>query len=113
MLSSLTRTHVIYCRSATVEQQSDAQLSRQKGECWEFAREHNYEVIETICEAGVSGMDQSRKGLQKLLVLCGEQAVTAVITYDTERLSRDWQQINILLQTFADRHIELVTLKSF
>ncbi|MCC6607906.1 MAG: recombinase family protein [Anaerolineae bacterium] len=104
---------IIYCRSATADQQSDAQLSRQKGECLEFAREHNYEVIETVSEAGVSGMDQSRKGLQKLLALCGEHAVTAVITYDIERLSRDWQQINKLLQTFADKHIELVTLKSF
>ena len=104
---------IVYCRSATVDQQSDAQLSRQKGKCLEFAREHDYEVLETISEAGVSGKDKSRKGLQKLLALCGEQAVTAVITYDIERLSRDWQQIDSLLQTFADRHIELITLKSF
>jgi DNA invertase Pin-like site-specific DNA recombinase len=57
-------------------------------------------------------MDESREGLQNLIALCGEQAVTAVITFNIERLSRDWQQINNLLQTFAERHIELVTLKS-
>ena len=106
------RKAIIYCRSATVDQQSDAQLSKQQGECLKFAREHNYEVVEIISEAGVSGMDESREGLQNLIALCGEQAVTAVITFNIERLSRDWQQINNLLQTFAERHIELVTLKS-
>jgi DNA invertase Pin-like site-specific DNA recombinase len=47
------RKAIIYCRSATVDQQSDAQLSKQQGECLEFAREHNYEVVEIISEAGV------------------------------------------------------------
>ncbi|MCL4264760.1 MAG: recombinase family protein [Anaerolineae bacterium] len=104
---------IIYCRSATADQQSTVQLSRQKMDCLEYAREHDYEVIEVISEAGLSGLDQSREGLQKLFALCDQQEMRAVITYDIERLSRDMQHINNLMQSFADNHVELVTLKSF
>lgn len=107
------RKTIIYCRSATADQQSNAQLSRQQEDCLAYARVHDYEVIEVISEAGFSGLDQARQGLQKLMALCDENEIKAVITRDIERLSRDWQHINSLLQTFADKHIELVTLNRF
>lgn len=107
------RKAIIYCRSATADQQSNAQLSRQQEDCFAYARAQNYEVIEVISEAGLSGLDQSRQGLQKLMALCDENEINAVITRDIERLSRDWQHINSLLQTFADKDIKLVTLNRF
>ena len=107
------RKAIIYCRSATADQQSNAQLSRQQEDCLAHAEAHAYEVIEVISEAGFSGLDQSRQGLQKLMALCDEQELKAVITRDIERLSRDRHHINNLMQTFADKHIELVTLNRF
>lgn len=107
------RKAIIYCRSATADQQSNAQLSRQQEDCLAYARAQNYEVIEVISEAGLSGLDQSRQGLQKLMALCDENEIKAVVTSDIERLSRDWQHINSLLQTFADKDIELITLNKF
>lgn len=104
---------IIYCRSATADQQSNAQLSRQQEDCLAYARAHNYEVIEVITEAGLSGLDQARQGLQKLMALCDENEIKAVVTSDIERLSRDWQHINSLLQTFVDKDIELITLNKF
>ncbi|MBK8904586.1 MAG: recombinase family protein [Anaerolineaceae bacterium] len=104
---------IIYCRSATADQQSDAQLSRQKEDCLAYARAHGYEVIEIISEAGFSGLDQSRQGLQKLFALCDENEIKAVITRDIERLSRDRHHFNNLMQAFADKRIELVTLNRF
>ncbi|MAU01181.1 MAG: hypothetical protein CL608_28900 [Anaerolineaceae bacterium] len=109
----IMRKAIIYCRSATADQQSNAQLSRQKEDCLAFAKAHAYEVIEVISEAGFSGLDQARQGLQKLMTLCDENEIKAVITRDIERLSRDRHHLNILMQTFADKHIELVTLNRF
>jgi DNA invertase Pin-like site-specific DNA recombinase len=78
-----------------------------------YARAHDYEVIEVISEAGFSGLDQARQGLQKLMALCNEQEIKVVITRDIERLSRDRQHVNNLIQAFADKHIELVTINGF
>ena len=110
---NIMKKAIIYCRSATVDQNSDTRLSRQKMDCLAYARAHDYEVIEIISEAGFSGLDQSREGLQKLIDLCHENEIKAVVTRDIERLSRDWQHINSLLQTFADKDIELITLNRF
>lgn len=107
------RKAIIYCRSATADQQSNAQMSRQQEDCLAYARAHNYEVLEVITEAGLSGLDQSRQGLQKLMALCDENEIKAVVTSDIDRLSRDWHHINSLLQTFVDKDIELITLNKF
>ena len=106
------RKAIIYCRSATADQLSNAQLSRQQEDCLAYARAHNYEVIEVITEAGLSGLDQSRQGLQKLMALCDHQEVKAVITYDIVRLSRDMGYLNYLMKTLANKHVELVTIKN-
>ena len=66
--------------------------------------------IEVITEAGLSGLDQSRQGLQKLMALCDENEIKAVITRDIERLSRDRYHFHNLMQAFAEKRIELVTL---
>ena len=39
---------IIYCRSATIDQQSIAELSRQQENCLAYAKAHNYEVIESV-----------------------------------------------------------------
>ena len=104
------RKAIIYCRSATADQQSTAQVSRQQKDCLAYARAHNYEIIEVITETGLSGLDQSRQGLQKLMALCDENEIKAVITRDIERLSRDRYHFHNLMQAFAEKHIELVTL---
>jgi DNA invertase Pin-like site-specific DNA recombinase len=91
---SIMKKAIIYCRSATVDQNSDTRLSRQKMDCLAYARAHDYEVIEIISEAGFSGLDQSRQGLKKLMALCDHQEVKAVITYDIVRLSRDMGYLN-------------------
>ena len=103
---------IIYCRSATTDQQSNSELSRQEEDCLAYAKAHNYEVIEVISEAGFSGMDSPRQGLQKLINLCDKNEIEAVIMRDIDRLSRDRNHLENLLQIFIDKHIKLITLMS-
>ena len=46
---------IVYCRSATADADADVRLSRQERDCLEYAREHNYDVLEVISESGCSG----------------------------------------------------------
>ena len=61
-----------------------------------------------ISETGFSGMDSSRKGLQTLIGLCDENDIKAVIISDVDRLSRDRNHLERLLQVFINQHIELI-----
>ncbi|MCA9954731.1 MAG: recombinase family protein [Anaerolineales bacterium] len=102
---------IIYCRSATTDQQSINKLASQKEDCLAYAEAHNYEVVEIITEAGFSGMDSSRQGIQKLIGLCDENKIKAMIISDADRLSRDRNHLEGLMQVFINQHIELILLE--
>lgn len=76
-----------------------------------YAEAHNYEVVEIITEAGFSGMDSSRQGIQKLIGLCDENKIKAMIISDADRLSRDRNHLEGLMQVFINQHIELILLE--
>ncbi len=100
---------IIYCRLACADQESDERLSRQKKDCLQYARKHDYQVLEVISEVA-SGINPNRKGLQKLLDICAENEIQAILVQDLERLSRDSNHTKSLLQTFAKTKTRLVTV---
>ena len=100
---------IIYCRSAS-DEEAEIRLSVQASNCLAYAQEHGYEVLEVISEMGISGLNLNREGLQKVLSMCYNNEIEAVIVPNISRLSRDRGQLKSLFQTFADTQIELVPL---
>ncbi len=100
---------IIYCRLACEDQETDERLSRQKGECLQYARKHDYQVVEVISEIA-SGIDPNRKGLQKLLEICAKNEIEAILVQHVDRLSRDLNHTKSLLQTLAKTNTKLVTV---
>jgi DNA invertase Pin-like site-specific DNA recombinase len=101
---------IVYCRSATANEDSEMRLSAQASDCLAYAKEHGYEVLEVISEMGIGGLNFNRAGLQKLLSMCHNDEIEAVIVPDISRLSRNREQLKSLFQTFADTQVELVPL---
>lgn len=100
---------IIYCRLAAADQESDAKLETQKRDCLQYARKHNYQILEVISEVA-SGINLNRKGLQRLLDLCANNKVDAILVQDLERLSRDLNHTKTLMQTFAQTKTMLISV---
>ena len=100
---------IVYCRAASTEK-AEMGLSTQASDCLAYAQEHGYEVLEVISEMGVGGLTLNQAGLQKLLFMCHNNEIDAVIVPDISRLARNRDLLKSLFQTFADTEVELVPL---
>lgn len=100
---------IVYCRLAAADQESDARLETQKRDCVQFARQHGYQILEVISEVA-SGINPNRKGLQRLLNLCANSKIDAVLVQNFDRLSRDLNHTDTLMQTFAKTNTMLISV---
>jgi putative resolvase len=75
----------IYARVSSADQKED--LERQKQKLIEYAKSKGYQDIEVI-EDIASGLNENRKGLNKLLKLATERQIEAVFITHKDRLTR-------------------------
>jgi putative resolvase len=75
----------IYARVSSADQKED--LERQKQKLIEYAKSKGYQDIEVI-EDIASGLNENRKGLNKLLKLATESQIEAVFITHKDRLTR-------------------------
>jgi putative resolvase len=75
----------IYARVSSADQKED--LERQKQKLIEYAKSKGYQDIEVI-EDTASGLNENRKGLNKLFKLVTERQVEAVFITHKDRLTR-------------------------
>jgi putative resolvase len=75
----------IYARVSSADQKED--LERQKQKLIEYAKSKGYQDIEVI-EDIASGLNENRKGLNKLLKLVTERQIEAVFITHKDRLTR-------------------------
>jgi putative resolvase len=75
---------VLSARVSSIRQEQDGNLSRQTERLKEAATAWGYEVAVVITEQA-SRLHEKRKGMMKLLVLIGEQAVDVVLIEYSER----------------------------
>src|SRR6266705_2168894 len=78
---------VLYARVSSARQEQDSHLARQTARLREAATSRGYEVVQMITEQA-SSLNERRKGMKKLLVLIGEQAVDVVLIEYPDRLVR-------------------------
>src|SRR5919198_4556761 len=81
----------IYARVSTEDQGKGFSIPTQLEACQKLADREGYAVPETniLIDEGISGTTMERPGLRKVRALVNAKAVTAVIVYDPDRLSRN------------------------
>ncbi|MBA7551837.1 hypothetical protein ES705_44387 [subsurface metagenome] len=88
-----------YTRVSTEEQVREGiSLEYQKVKIEQYAKLHNLDLIKVITDAGVSGKDLNREGIQKLLSLCRDKIVNHVVVYKIDRLTRKTKDLLILIE---------------
>lgn len=96
ILGKKARTHqvftelpraVLYARVSSKKQQNLGNLDRQVERLQKFAQEQQYTVIATITDVG-SGLNEHRKGLQRLLRMADAQQMRFIIIESRDRLAR-------------------------
>ena len=78
-----------YIRCSTMGQVQDGEtLARQEALIRAHCAHHGIHKLEIVADEGLSGFKVARPGFQRLIRLCNEGKVTAVVVTDLSRLSR-------------------------
>ena len=85
------RYAAIYCRVSTEDQGKGFSIPTQIEACHTLAAREGYSVPDAhvLVDEGISGTTMDRPSLRKLRDLVATQAISAIIVYDPDRLSRN------------------------
>ena len=100
-----------YIRVSTSEQAMEGvSLDNQKAKIQSYCEFNDLELIEIIEDAGKSGKDLKREGIQVLLGRIRDKSVDAVVVYKLDRLSRKVIDTITLIETFEKSGITFHSL---
>ncbi|MHA1583273.1 MAG: IS607 family transposase [Candidatus Baldrarchaeia archaeon] len=85
--ADVSRRAAIYVRVSSHDQKQKGDLERQKQHLLKYARTRNYEVA-AILEDVASGLNENRKGLNKLFNMVDKREIGVVIVSFKDRLTR-------------------------
>ena len=98
----------IYARVSTEDQaQHGVSLDAQVNRCVEYVSVQNYDLVDTVVDAGVSGKTIDRPGLNRILSLVQKKKINHVITLKLDRLSRRTIDALNLVETFTKKNVKL------
>jgi len=95
---------VIYCRTATVEQDNNAQLKL----CKKYATEHGYTIESVFSDNGVSAADD-RTELEKVRKFMDGNPNGTLIVASCDRLYRDSTKMNEFIQFAKEVKYDVVS----
>jgi site-specific DNA recombinase len=107
---SAARPRVIgYVRVSTEEQtRNGVSLDAQESKIRAYAEAKDLDPVEIIRDEGLSGKDLNRPGIQRVLSICQDHQVEAVIVTKLDRLTRRTRHLLQLVEdVFLAQHIEL------
>ena len=90
---------MIYVRSSTNNKEC---INRQIENCRKFAQENRMVILETYVDTDTSFVQQ-----ESLIEDCKARKFRNVITYSLDRLSRNSQDVTILLKTFEENNVKI------
>jgi DNA invertase Pin-like site-specific DNA recombinase len=109
----MNKKAIIYARTACKSQNGDqAEIKRQIQACLALAKKSGLTVVKTVADEGVTELKDSEKRLLNLLRLCQKKRAKTLITYDIERLSRDFAYIIRFLFHLQSKGVDLLTVLS-
>ena len=98
----------IYARVSTEDQaQHGVSLDAQVNRCVEYVSVQNYELLDTVVDAGISGKSTDRPGLQRILSLVQKKKIHHLVTLKLDRLSRRTIDALNLVETLTRKKVKL------
>lgn len=85
---------VIYARYSS-NSQRETSIEEQVEKCAEYARRKNYTVIDIYSDSAMTGKNDERPALQKMLRDCENKVFDVVIVYSIDRFGRNLKQLII------------------
>lgn len=102
---------IIYARIASQQADDTDQIVSQIRACQTLTKNsERLTVIDIISDEGISGTNKSHERLTDLLMRCKEKKARALIAYNTERLSRNFEDYKNFKRLLETNDIELVTV---
>lgn len=99
---------IIYTRVSTNDQaQEGISLSMQADRCEAYARAHDLSEARVIEDAGFSASSLSRPGMQSLLALVAAGAVSDIVIFKLDRLSRSIMDFGALVTMLDKSNVKL------
>ena len=80
----MTTPVALFVRVSTNRQETDRQIT----ELRKFSESRNWEVVEVVEEAGVSGSSHDRPGLDRLMELARDKKIRKIVVHEISRLGR-------------------------
>ena len=108
------KTAAIYARVSSDQQKEEKTIASQTAALVEYARSEGYSVPdEWIFEdAGYSGANLLRPGLERIRDLAAEGQIQAVLALTPDRLSRKYAYQVLLIEEFSRHGVDTVFIKS-
>lgn len=102
------KTAYIYCRVSTDRQEysNDNQIRA----CSEYAKNNEYDIVNTFVEDGKSGTTTDRPEFQSMLSAIDEHPVSAIITYKIDRFARNVSDFSNIRKGFKKNGIKLLSV---
>lgn len=101
-----------YVRVSTVEQKSQGVSLEAQAEKIELqAKLSDYELIDSIIDAGMSAKSLNRPGIKTIIQMVKAKEVDSIIIYKLDRLSRNVSDLNYLIQLFNKYGVNLIAVK--
>jgi DNA invertase Pin-like site-specific DNA recombinase len=99
----MKQTVVIYARVSTDKQNHDSQLT----ELREYCARRKWTGVEEITDT-VSGVNSSRKGLDRLMAAVRRGKVDIVVCYKLDRLGRSLAHLAAMIAEFTAHNVALI-----
>lgn len=107
----MSKKAIIYARTAS-QDEDRTKIMRQAQACSALAKKSGLTIVDTVLDEGVNGLNDSEKRLLNLLKLCKKKKAKSLITYDIERLSRNYTDYIRFLFLLKIKDIDLLTVAS-
>jgi DNA invertase Pin-like site-specific DNA recombinase len=102
---------VAYLRVSTEEQaDSGLSLQHQARKTAAMADLHDWDLLDTLQDAGATAKHTNRPGLQEILSLVRARKVEAVVVYKLDRLTRSLRDLLDILEIFKRYRVRLVSV---
>lgn len=96
---------IAYTRVSTDKQANDGiSLDNQISKIKAYAEFNDMEIVEIIQDAGKSGKTLKREGIKRVIDLCENKEIDAVIVYQFSRLTRSTKDLLFLVEDIFDKN---------
>lgn len=103
---------IIYIRVSTTEQIEGYSIGEQKARLLAYCKSMNFIVVDIIIDAGYSGSNLKRPGIQRIIEICDNKDIDAVVVLKLDRLSRSQRNTMYLIEdVFLGNDIDFISIQ--